>query len=228
MTKLSKPAADPGSETIKPQWLEPTCLDQFIHLQAQAIALLCAAQIIVDHHPAVVRKPVAITVDIATNIGIGIKNKQPNLARAEGLPYPGNRVRIEGSGVYQRNLIKKAEAFQIFFKIFETVFRADARMLDLAASLDADDFLFRARIAHTHGHGNSSSADVRTNLENVTRAGFGAVVGHHNGVDAEHGAFGGFHELMVQSLLLTILDQLLHQLETVVGGRSIQKGSLKF
>jgi hypothetical protein len=41
------------------------------------------------------------------------------------------------------------------------------------------------------------------------------VVKHHNCVDAQHGTLGGFHELMMQSFLLTTLDQLSHQIETV-------------
>jgi hypothetical protein len=42
------------------------------------------------------------------------------------------------------------------------------------------------------------------------------VVKHHNRVDAEHGTLGSFHELMMQSFLLTIFDQLPHQIERVI------------
>ena len=78
-------------------------------------------------------------------------------------------------------------------------------------------------------NGDRCSAYVCANLENVTRADFGAVIKHHNRVDAEHGTIGRLHELMMQSFLLAILDQLSHQLEAVsyIGVR-VQAAGLKF
>ena len=100
-------------------------------------------------------------------------------------------------------------------------------MIDTAAPLDANDFLFRGLIAYAHGHGDRCSAHVCANLENVAHADFGAVVKHDNRVDAEHGTIGRFHELMMQSFLLAILDQLSHQLETVTDiGVGVQPASL--
>jgi hypothetical protein len=44
-------------------------------LHSQTFALVCAAQVVIDHHPTAIGKSIAIAVDIATNIGVGIKNK---------------------------------------------------------------------------------------------------------------------------------------------------------
>jgi len=53
------------------------------------------------------------------------------------------------------------------------------------------------------------------------------VVKHDNRVDTEHGIIGRFHELMMQNFLLAILDQLSHQLETVIDiGVGVQPASL--
>ena len=39
---------------------------------------------------------------------------------------------------------------------------------------------------------------------------------HHDGIDAEHGTLANLHELVMQGFLLTILNQLAHQLETFI------------
>jgi hypothetical protein len=50
----------------------------------------------------------------------------------------------------------------------------------------------------------------------IAAADFGAVIKHHNGIDAQHGTLGDLHELVMQGFLLTILNQLAHQLETFI------------
>jgi hypothetical protein len=50
------------------------------------------------------------------------------------------------------------------------------------------------------------------------------MVDQDQDIATEHGMVGGFHQLMMQSLLVAIIDQLLHQLEAVVDvGRGVQK-----
>src|SRR6266550_4361608 len=140
---VDQPTTDPRSETVKAQWLQSPGTDQLVHLCAQLSALVGSPQVVIDHDPAAIGKSVAKGVDIATDIGVRIKNEQPNFPCAGDLPHHCNRVRIERTAIYQSNLIEETEAFQILHQIFETIFRADPRVVDAAAPLDANDFLFR-------------------------------------------------------------------------------------
>ena len=137
------PTTDPCSETIKAQWLQSAGTHQLVHLRSQLSALVGSAQVVVYHDPAAIGKSVAKGVDIAMHIGVGIKNEQPNLPCAGDLRHHCDRVRIERTAIYQSHLIEETEAFQILHQIFETIFRADPRVVDAATPLNANDFLFR-------------------------------------------------------------------------------------
>src|SRR4029450_6628779 len=126
---MDSPATDPRSQAVKAKRLQSPGPDQFVYLHSEACALVRAAQVIIDHHPAAMGKSLPIAVDIATDIGVGIENEQPNLPRAQDLADSGDRVRIERAAIYQGNLIEESEAFQIFCQIFETVLCANPRMI---------------------------------------------------------------------------------------------------
>ena len=199
---------------------------QLVHLRSQLSALVGSAQVVVYHDPAAIGKSVAKGVDIATHIGVGIKNEEPNLPCAGDLPHHCDRVRIERTAIYQSNLIEETEAFQILHQIFETIFRADPRVID-AAPRSMLMIFFSVAESRTPMAMAIVAPPMFANLENVAHADFGAVVKHDNRVDAEHGTIGRFHELMMQSFLLAILDQLSHQLETVTDiGVGVQSASL--
>ena len=135
------PTTDPCSETIKAQWLQSAGTHQLVHLRSQLPALVGSAQVIIDRDPAAISKAIAVAIDVATDVGVSVKNEQPNLSGPAELAHHGHRVWVERTSVYQSNLIKKSKALQILSQILETVLRADPRVIDAATSLDADNSL---------------------------------------------------------------------------------------
>jgi hypothetical protein len=45
------PPTDPRAEAVKAIRLQSPGSNQLVHLHSQAFALVCAAQVIIDHHP---------------------------------------------------------------------------------------------------------------------------------------------------------------------------------
>src|SRR5262249_49715292 len=100
MTRLSQPTTDPRSETVKAQRLQSPRTNQLVHWHVQFSALVGPAKIVVNYDPAAISKSVAVTVDIATHISVGIKHEQSDRTRTRELADHGYRIGIERAGVY--------------------------------------------------------------------------------------------------------------------------------
>src|SRR5215468_6979812 len=100
MTKLSQPTTDPCSEAVKAQRLQSSSTNQLVHLHVQVSALVGSAKIVIDYDPAAIGKSVAVAVDIATHISVGVKNEQSDRTWTRELAHHGYRVGIERAAVY--------------------------------------------------------------------------------------------------------------------------------
>ena len=85
---LGQPPADPGPPAVKPQRQQSPRRHQIVDLVSGRAALVGRADVIVDHHPATVREPVAVAVDVAADIRIRIENEEADLARRRSFLGP--------------------------------------------------------------------------------------------------------------------------------------------
>src|SRR5262249_27504062 len=110
MTKLSQPTTDPCSEAVKAQRLQSSSTNQLVHLHVQVSAFVGSAKVVVDHDPAAIGKSVAVAIDIATHISVGIKNEQSDRTWTRELAHHCNRIGTERAATYQGNLIEEPKA----------------------------------------------------------------------------------------------------------------------
>jgi hypothetical protein len=66
----------------------------------QLSALVGSAKVVVNHDPAAIGKQVAVAVDIATHVSVGIKNEQSDRTRTRELAHHGYRIGVERAAVY--------------------------------------------------------------------------------------------------------------------------------
>ena len=85
---------------------------QLVHLRSQLSALVGSAQVVIDRDPAAISKAVGVAVDVATDIGVSVKNEQPDLSGTAELAHRRHRVGVKRTSLYQ-NVMEKAKALQI-------------------------------------------------------------------------------------------------------------------
>src|SRR5205085_1809710 len=211
----SQPATDPRPPTVESQSDQLSRGNELIDLRPRRSAFVTFTEVIIDHDPAPVRQPVAIAIEIAPDVVVGIENKQTDSARDGCFPDRLNCCWLERTTVDQSDAIEQIGARQIFLEIFEDIFAREVMIFQSASGFDADDFLFSTGIPHTQSRGDGRSAQKRTNFKNVSFALPGKIMDHDKGIDTEHGNSGRFPQSVVQSFGLPIFDQGLHQLEAL-------------
>src|ERR1700694_535727 len=117
----SQPPADPGPPAIESQGLQSPSTDQIVYLNPGRAPFGGSAEVIVNHHPAPFRDPVAVRVDVASDIRVCVENKQADLARSRHFPNFRDRSLLERRAVYQGNCIEQSSARKVLFEVFENV-----------------------------------------------------------------------------------------------------------
>src|ERR1700688_4768219 len=104
---------------------------------------------------------------------------------------------------------------QIFLQIFENILRGQRRMITSAAWLDGDDCLRLTRIADTVGRRDRGTAQVGTNLQNMSRAYLREMIDQGKHIQMQHRVFAPHFLQLAVNRMTSVFRQGLHQCETV-------------
>src|SRR5205807_3312736 len=161
------PPADPRAPAVKPQWLQPPFRYQFVHLRASRAGFARRADVIVDHHPAAVGKPVAVAIDVAPHVGVGVENEETDFAGSQARFHIRDNVLIEGRTVQQRHSVRQTGAGDMLCQVLENIPGGELVILERATWLDADEPFFAHGSARPKACRDRRRAAERADLKNA-------------------------------------------------------------